>query len=294
MPRIRHLALAIVAGLALAVAIDIGRAGGPAAWLATRRLAPPYDARGTLVDVGGRDLYLDCRGQGRPTVVLEAGMGDTAAGWTPVHDAIAATTRTCAYDRAGRGRSDPRGRHTLADAATDLRALLSAAGERGPFVIVGHSLGGCYARVFAAAYRDEVVGLVSVDAFDPDLQTAYVHPHLGSLEPEYETNLDALRDLVARVEALDWTASEAQLAAADLRGLPIEVLRAPRVEPRLDAAANAAIAAAIERSYTDLSPGTVRFELAWGAGHMIQVDRPDLVIAATRRLVDGAREAGLP
>lgn len=294
MPRIRHLVLAIVAGLALAVAIDIARAGGPTAWLATRGLAPPYDPRGRLVDVGGRDLYLDCRGEGRPTVVLEAGMGDTAAGWTTVHDAIAATTRTCAYDRAGRGRSDPRGRHTLADAATDLRTLLSAAGERGPFVVVGHSLGGCYARVFAAAHRAEVVGLVSVDAFDPDLQTAYVHPLLGDLEPSYEADLDALRDLVARVESLDWPASERQLVEADLHGLPMEVLRAPRMEARLDEPTNVAIAAAIERAYTDLSPGTVRFELAWGAGHMIQIERPDLVIAATRRLVDAARAAGLP
>lgn len=293
MPHIRHLVLAIVAGLALAIGIDIARAGGPEAWLAVRRPAPAYDARGQLVDIGGRSLYLDCRGEGRPTVVLESGMGDTTAGWTPVHDAIAATTRTCAYDRAGRGRSDPRERHTLRDAATDLRTLLSAAGEPGPFILVGHSLGGSYARVFADAYRDDVVGLVSVDAFDPDLQAAYVHPLLGALEPEYDTNLDGLRDLVTRVESLDWAASEAQLTAGDLGGVPIEVLRAPRGEPRLDAPTNAAIAAAIERSYTDLSPGMVRFELAWGAGHMVQFDRPDMVVAAVARLVGGWRVAGL-
>jgi pimeloyl-ACP methyl ester carboxylesterase len=296
MPRIRHLVLAVVAGLSLAVGIDVVRAGGPLAWLAARDLPPPYVAQGESFEVDGRSLYIDCRGEGSPTVVLEAGMGDTAAGWSAVHDALAATTRTCAYDRAGRGRSDPRERHTLADAATDLRGLLDAAGERGPFVIVGHSLGGSYGRVFADAYRAEVVGLLSVDAFDPDLETSHVHPLLGALRPEYEDRLDGLRALVADVESLDWPASEAQLIATDLRGLPIEVLRPPRAEPRLDAATNEAIAAAAVASYEALSPGNVRYELAWGAGHIVQVDRPDLVIAAVGRLVASARGAtsGLP
>lgn len=294
MTRFRHLALAVAAGLALAVAIDVLRTGGPGPWLADRGLSPPYVAQGRLVDIGGRSLYLDCRGEGRPTVVLEAGMGDGARGWAPVLDELAATTRTCAYDRAGRGSSDPRGRHTLVDAATDLRGLLAAAGEPGPFIVVGHSLGGSYARVFADAYRDEVVGLVSVDAFDPDLEAAHIHPLLGDLRAEYRTNLDGLRTLVANVEGLDWTTSEAQLIASDVSGLAIEVLRAPRAEPRLGAATNAAIAAAAEAGYSALSPGLVRYELAWGAGHMIQVDRPDLVIAAVRRLVDAARAAGLP
>lgn len=294
MQRFRHLVLAIVAGLALAIGFDVVRSGGPEPWLALRRPAPAYEARGRLVDIGGRSLYLDCRGAGSPTVVLEAGMGDTTAGWAPVHDALAATTRTCAYDRAGRGRSDPRERHTLRDAAADLRRLLSAASEPGPFVVVGHSLGGSYARVFADAYRDEVVGLVSVDAFDPDLEAAWIHPLLGGLQPEYAANLDELRALVARVESLDWTASEEQLIASDLRGLPIEVMRPPRAEPRLDEAANVLLAAAIADAYGSLSPGLVRFELAWGAGHMVQVDRPDMVVAAVARLVAGSRAAGLP
>ena len=171
---------------------------------------------------------------------------------------------------------------------------MAAAGEPGPFIVVGHSLGGSYARVFADAYRDEVVGLVSVDAFDPDLEAAHIHPLLGDLRAEYRTNLDGLRTLVANVEGLDWTTSEAQLIASDVSGLAIEVLRAPRAEPRLGAATNAAIAVAAEAGYSALSPGLVRYELAWGAGHMIQVDRPDLVIAAVRRLVDAARAAGLP
>jgi pimeloyl-ACP methyl ester carboxylesterase len=283
---------AIVVGLGIALVADIVRDGGPRPWLQALGVPPLYLGQGRLVDVGGRSMYLDCRGEGSPTVVFVSGMGDGASGWTSVHDEIAATTRACTFDRPGRGSSDPRGRHTLADAATDLRTMLDAAGEPGPFVVVGHSLGVDHTRVFADAYRDEIAGLVFVDGFTPDLQTDAVHPLIGDLRPEYEQGLDGLRDLVSNVEDLDWPTSEAQLRAADLDGLPIAVLRAPRGEPRLDDTTNEAIQAAVVASFEALSPGNVTYELAWGAGHMIQFDRPDLVIETVRRLVETARATG--
>jgi pimeloyl-ACP methyl ester carboxylesterase len=284
-----RLVLALVVGLVLAVLIDIARVGGPEVWLARHRIVQVSAGQGERVDLGGRSLYLDCRGAGSPTIVLEAGMGDGVAGWTPVHDGMAATTRTCAYDRAGRGSSDARGHHTVADATDDLRHLLRVAGESPPFIVVGHSLGEVYARVFAARHRTEVLGLVLVDGFSIDLQVDWIHPLLGELRPEYEQGAQQLRDLVAGVEDLDWPASEAQLRAADVSGIPIVVLRAPREEPRLDGPTNVAIAAAWEAAFGTLSPGLVRYEIAWGAGHIIQADRPDLVIAAARELVEEAR-----
>jgi pimeloyl-ACP methyl ester carboxylesterase len=286
-----RLLLVLIVGLLLAVMIDIARVGGPEVWLARHRLLPLYAGRGERVDVGGRSLYLDCRGSGSPTIVLEAGMGDGVAGWAPVIDGMAATTRTCAYDRAGRGASDRRGRHTVADAADDLRHLLAVAGETPPFVVVGHSLGEVYVRVFADRYRADVAGLVLVDGFSVDLQDDWIHPLLGALRPEYEAGAQRLRDLVAAVEDLDWPASEAQLRAADVSGLPIVVLRAPREEPRLDGPTNVAIVDAWEDAFLSLSPGHVRYEIAWGAGHIVQADRPDLVIAAAQEIVEAARRA---
>jgi len=286
---VARVAFVVVAGLLLALAVDVARVGGPRAWMASRGIPAPYVAQGRLVEVNGRSIYLDCRGQGSPTVLLESGMGDGAGAWSSVQDAAAATTRVCVYDRAGRGSSTARGRHTLSDGAADLRVALANAGEAGPFVVVGHSLGGAYARIFAAAHRHEMAGLLLVDAFMPDLERIAVHPLLGPLRPEYEARLDGLRALVARVESLDWPSSEAQLRAADLRGLAIEVLRAPRGESRLDGATNEAIEAAVVASYKAMSPGRVRYALAWGAGHSIQVDRPDLVIEGIERLVDAAR-----
>jgi pimeloyl-ACP methyl ester carboxylesterase len=284
-----RLALALALGLLLAIGVDVARSGGPRLWLARHGLPPPYLPQGELVDIGGRSLYLDCRGTGAPTVVLISGMGDGAGSWSAVHDELAATARTCAYDRAGIGSSDPRETHELADAVADLRAVLRAAGESGPFIVVGHSLGGAHARVFATVHRDETVGVVLVDTFDPDLQMDAIEPLLGDLRGEYIAELDGLRDLVARVERLDWAASEAQLRASSVAGLPVEVLRAPRVERRLDAATNERIAASWRAAFESLSPGRVRYSIAPGAGHIIQIDRPDLVVDAVRRLVDQAR-----
>jgi pimeloyl-ACP methyl ester carboxylesterase len=285
-----RLAFAVVVGVALALAIDVVRTGGASAWLARHRIPAPYVGAGHRVDIGGRSLYLDCRGDGGPTVVLEAGMGGGAGDWAPVINGLAAKGRTCAYDRAGRGSSDPppSGIRTIADQAADLRALLEAVGEAAPFVVVGHSFGGDVARVFADRYRDDVAGLLLVDSFSPDLENDAVHPLLGDLRPEYEARLDGLRSTVAAVEHLDWPRSESEILATDLAGLSIEVLRAPRADPRLDGATNDAIEAAVVARHESLSPGHVRYELAWGAGHVIQADRPDLVIAAARRLADSS------
>jgi pimeloyl-ACP methyl ester carboxylesterase len=282
--------LAALCGLAIGFGADIVRSGGFGSWLARHGLPPPYLPQGQRYDIGERSLYLDCRGSGSPTVVLEAGSGSDSGTWSAVHDAIAGTTRTCAYDRAGRGRSDDRETHTLGDAVVDLRALLDAAGEAGPFVIVGHSLGGSYARVFAETYRQEVAGALLVDSFEPDIQDDRIHPLLDDLQPEYEAQLDGLREYVSRVDGLDWPTSEQQLRASSFEGIPLEVLVAARYEPRLDEATNKAIADAWREGMESLSPGRTTYTIVYGAGHNIHIERPDTVIDAVRRLVDAARD----
>ena len=243
------------------------------------------------VDIGGRSLYLDCRGEGSPTVVLEAGMGSGAGSWSTVFDELATTTRTCAYDRPGLGSSDARGRHTLADTVDDLRRALDVAGEVAPFVLVGHSHGGDYVRVFGGRYHDEVAGLVLVDTLRRG------PPH--GLDPSA-----AGRGLAAGVRgepgrtcvrwsrrSRTWTGRHRSRSCARRRSPASRSRSSGRpagshawTRPRTRRFAEAIIAA-----YESLSPGHVHFELAWGAGHLIQIDRPDMVIAATRRLVEAAR-----
>jgi pimeloyl-ACP methyl ester carboxylesterase len=145
-----------------------------------------------LVDIGGRSIYLECRGQGSPTVILEAGAGGRGDVWsrdnlrpagerTMVQPAVAGFTRVCSYDRPGTlgevnpdiepdgpefypSRSDPvpQPRTTL-QLMEELHALLTDAEIPGPYVLVAHSAGGLVARLFASTYPDEVVGMVLVD-----------------------------------------------------------------------------------------------------------------------------------
>lgn len=128
---------------------------------------------GRLVAVDGRQHHLFCTGTGTPTVILEEGAGGASLNWVWIQPRVTAATRVCSYDRPGYGWSDPS--DTPRDAETvgrELDALLKSAGEKGPFIVVGHSLGGAYARMFAAQQRDNVVGLVLVDATSPSLVAA--------------------------------------------------------------------------------------------------------------------------
>ena len=120
---------------------------------------------GQLIDVGGHRLYVNCTGSGSPTVVLEAGLGETSAYWERIATVVARDARVCIYDRAGRGQSEPATdpQDGLAIAA-DLHRLLEGAQEDGPYVMVGHSSGGVYVRIFASQYPDEVAGMVLLDA----------------------------------------------------------------------------------------------------------------------------------
>jgi pimeloyl-ACP methyl ester carboxylesterase len=130
-----------------------------------------FTAPGRLVDVGGgRRIQIDCRGTGSPTVVLESGLDNFGSlAWAAVHDSIAATTRVCAYSRAGLMWSDPSDApFDSKTVARDLHAALAAAGESAPWVMVGHSLGGPYVMAFTNLYDAEVAGVVFVDASHPD------------------------------------------------------------------------------------------------------------------------------
>lgn len=126
---------------------------------------------GRLLDLGGYKLHLNCTGRGTPVVVLSAGAGDFSFDWTLVQSQVASFTRVCSYDRGGEAWSDlgPKPR-TMYQEVFDLHRLLMAAGEHGPFVLVGQSLGGMVGRIFAMRYPDETVGLVLVDSFHEDAQ----------------------------------------------------------------------------------------------------------------------------
>src|SRR4051794_23397038 len=131
--------------------------------------APP--PLGHMFDLGGYKLHLNCTGAGQPTVVLSAGAGDFSTDWALVQTKVAAFTRVCSYDRSGAAWSDlgPKPR-TLDQEAFDLYRLLAATGEQGPYIMVGHSLGGMVARIFTEQHAKVVAGVVLVDAYSEDSQ----------------------------------------------------------------------------------------------------------------------------
>jgi pimeloyl-ACP methyl ester carboxylesterase len=135
-------------------------------------------------------LNLDCSGLGRPTVVLDSGIGVPALGWIKVQPEVAKFTRVCSYDRAGYGWSDtgqePR---TSVQISRELKALLAGAGEVGPYILVGHSFGGFNVRVFTKLYPADVSGLVLVDGANED-EEKRINEILPATVVEQEQKID--------------------------------------------------------------------------------------------------------
>jgi pimeloyl-ACP methyl ester carboxylesterase len=129
---------------------------------------PPFPAPGRLIDIGGWRLHLNCTGEAKsqqPTVILEAGIGDFSVEWSLVQPSVAKFARVCSYDRADDGWSDygpsPRTMHQI---VYEVHTLLAKAGERPPYVLVGHSYGGWLVRLYTATYPSDVRGMVLVEA----------------------------------------------------------------------------------------------------------------------------------
>lgn len=155
-------------------------------------VAPP--APGERIDIGGRHLHMDCKGDAAgPTVIFEAGLSQYTArsAFAKVQDAVAPFAHACTYDRAGLGWSDPvAGARTQQDMVADLHALIAAKKLRTPLVIVGHSVGGLLARLYAREHPDEVAGLVLVDASpEPYLFTPGAAKFRANLAAEIDAGL---------------------------------------------------------------------------------------------------------
>ena len=330
---LRYLALGLLGLVALVLLVGAAyEANG------RRNAAREFPPPGRMVDIGGRRIQLDCRGAGTPTVVFEAGMGvDGALTWTRVHDSVAATTRACAYSRAGIMWSDPRdGPRTGRDVAADLHAALRTAGERAPLVLVGHSVGGPYVLAYTERYGADVAGIVFVDASHPE-QVARMR------EVTSITVGEAVRPLKVAA-ALRWTGLVRMLSAtpsnADRAPLDVKRAKAAYASTSLSGMMHEAdgldstfaeaaawhalgdrplfvLTAGARPSRTELATmkmtdaqGARRAEIwkalhddeaTWStrsqhilvpdATHYIQFDRPDVVIAAVRAVVDSVRHA---
>ena len=307
--------------------------------------APPLPGR--LIDLGGYKLHLNCTGRGSSTVVLSAGAGDFSTDWALVQPKVAAYTRVCSYDRSGAAWSDlgPKPR-SIYQEVFDLERLLRAAGERGPYIVVGQSLGGMVARVFAEQYPRQTAGVVLVDAYSEDAQLS-LNGKLTRLRllakdrqipaprsaitaddamtaTELKNTQDFIRDVIGKPKiespfdklppdaqrARLWAAAqpksfvggddylaeisakayaESQAKAHPLGDIPLIVLARTRSDyPPEVAAVLVAEHSAQQAKFATLSTNGTEI-IVPNSGHHIQLDAPDAVVDAIRRLVNRAQ-----
>ena len=276
-----------------------------------------------LVDIGGgRQMFLQCRGQGGPTVVLISGFGNPGGAWTVLPDGVAPPavlpgvagfTRVCAYDRPGtlldaaapddQSRSDPIPQPTTANAmVSDLHALLSAADVPGPYILAGHSFGGLLARLYASTYPDDVAGVILVDAFSEGVRAGLTPEDWHTWTATNGVPSSALLAVHPDLEQIDINAAadimEQAATAHPLRPMPVAVLSAgltgemtPEQVAALPPGYPEALEAALRTNVAYLA-GLVRatrLTVVPDSGHYIQAEKPAIVIEAIRQVVEGVR-----
>ena len=314
-----------VALFSLALLLLLVIAGASYQAIAWRLEAGRFIHPGHVVRVGEFRLNLYCIGQGRPTVVLEAGLADSLDSWRRVQPEIARFSRVCSYDRAGYGYSElgpmPR---TSIHIALELHEALGKAGEKPPYLLVGHSFGGFNVRVFNGKYPDEVAGLVLVDATQEDqynllprawseLGTAMrrranrqafwapVYVGLGIARLQLLLHSQKISPLLLQSKYLKARASEFdnievsanQARTADhIRDKPLVVLTAGKaVDDSLKAALGEQEGRAYEKTWVrDLQLRLTRLSrrgnqvIVSDSGHDMPTDRPDAIVRAVRQL----------
>lgn len=326
--RTRHLGRRVLRGVArtfgavFALILGLALAGVGYEAVSSIGDSNKYPPRGTLVDVGGYQLHIQCAGTGSPTVVLDAGLSGMSLDWYLVQSEIANTTRVCSYDRAGMGWSDtgPQPR-TPSRIAGELHALLTNAGVPGPYVLVGHSLGGKNVRLFRIQHPDQVVGMVLVDARGESMDANISPADRAAFEQAFAdetTQYGMLRrlGLVRLIGADQWGApampreirTEGALFRTGQRGLDTNAAegleRATddaqlRAAPSLGDLPLIVLASEVNMETLPGWPEAQREQAALstkgrlvvveGSGHYIQWDHPSVVIDAVRQVVTEAR-----
>ena len=243
---------------------------------------------GAWVDVGGFQLYINCTGEGSPTVVMDAGLDGSGLSWLSVQPGVTEFTRACSYDRAGIGLSGWRPKpSTSQQLVGELHTLLTNAKVEGPYVLVGHSLGGLNVRLYTNQYPNEVVGLVLIDSPHPDWPSRV----RAILPPEVVDTFDHY--LQENKEGVDLLQSfEQSSAIGPLGALPLIILEHGKSRSDLS---STKMAQQLDQIWEELQADLAALSsnsshiVAVQSGHGIHREQPELVIDAIWQVVVAAQ-----
>lgn len=231
------------------------------------------------VEAAGVSQYLDCAGSGSPTLMVVPGLDSGVDDWQDELGRLRELTRTCVYDRPGIGNSPARTGSTDVDAgqhADELSALMAASGERGPFVVLGHSYGGLVARAFVREHRGQVAGLLLAEGVSPN------EPTNGSQWPEGGTEVDLARSYTATGDGPELgDLPLVVLSASDPSG---DHLNGPRYPQSAEVTAEWV---RDQRDAANLSTDSIA--VIARSGHVLQQDNPAATTLAVSTLLAGIR-----
>jgi pimeloyl-ACP methyl ester carboxylesterase len=250
---------------------------------------------GALVDIGDRSLFLDCAGDGAPTVLFEAGGGSDGTTWRHVVPMLLRSTRTCVYDRAGTGLSSAAPRpHTPQQMVDELDRLLSNAHLAGTHVLVGHSLGGLLVRLYASQHPTAVSGMVLVDPTTEEQDARMWSLMPADLMRQFKQSLSQSR------EGLDYDSfvrgmAELRSANRSLGNMPLVVLTAVGAteggQPTLPDELGQQLARewlAMHEEVSQLSSNSAHV-LIEASGHDMPNEAPSVIAAAVEAVLASAR-----
>jgi pimeloyl-ACP methyl ester carboxylesterase len=286
----------------------------------TGKSQTPIESRplplGTLVDVGGYRVHLYCLGQGSPTVMI---VGAFSFDWALVQPVVAKFTRVCTFDSSGTAWSDPiktTTAPTCSQRVDEIHQLIMGAPVDGPYILVGYSVGAQWARLYAARYPDNIVGMVIVDhAFIPDRVPARKAAHAHSLPQGYSpptlvSEAPIVLDFQDDVNFSKLPKHDQELHTWALSENPIQ----PDYEMAKDCFADLAVVTGKSQfplgdmpltviSTGNETPGYLKLQtdllglshrsehvIAWNSSHMVLIDEPEVITESILKMAAAARQ----
>lgn len=245
------------------------------------------------IDIGGYSLFIKCTGEGNPTIVFDSGWGMQYASWYGVTNIIDKTTHTVLYSRAGMGSSDKSPLDRTCETKTEeLHKLLEASHIKGPYILVGHSLGGFVVRLFAAKYPDEVAGIVLVDASHEEFGNRIIGnmtEEEKKAEQEYEARINKSAAPDGNYIDIEKSVEQVRKVRNAIKDIPLTVIVAQQSIESKQYGNKGEIWMELQKELASLSTKS-KLIIAKNSSHNVPGDEPEVIADALLEMLDTVRK----